>query len=103
MIHLQAPGLNVAGVAIPGVPAVTAHGIALPEGKGEAKMGQKLGVKDRFELALYGLKNHVEKNGAAAFAHGRDKVRRPVQSDHGPWLRSLMVVPQTEHGAGSAS
>jgi DNA-binding NarL/FixJ family response regulator len=68
-----------------------------------SRMFQKLGVKDRFELALYGLKNHVEKNGAAAFAHGRDKVRRPVQSDHGPWLRSLMVVPQTEHGAGSAS
>jgi two-component system, NarL family, nitrate/nitrite response regulator NarL len=67
-----------------------------------SRMFQKLGVKDRFELAVHGLKNHVAKSGAAAFACGREDLRRPVTSERGPWLRSLMVGPRPGQGATKA-
>jgi len=64
---------------------------------------QKLGVNDRFELALYGLKNYVEKGGAADFVQRSNSSKRPVRDERRPWLRSLMVGPRQSRVAAEAN
>lgn len=68
-----------------------------------SRLFQKLGVKDRFELALFGLKNMPAGEGVVELPDPRETV--PFRKDAGQsqWLRSLvMEKPQAKaRGAGS--
>ena len=67
-----------------------------------SRLFRKLGVNDRFELALYGLKNLP--NAEAVPVDGRNHARRVLgrrkEASHTPWLRSIVLDGAPERTRG---
>jgi two-component system, NarL family, nitrate/nitrite response regulator NarL len=64
-----------------------------------SRLFQKVGVKDRFELALYGLRNLQNMAGDAAGDASSQQPRtigRPRNPAHAQWLRSLVMEKPPE-------
>jgi DNA-binding CsgD family transcriptional regulator len=66
-----------------------------------SRLFQKVGVKDRFELALYGLRNLQNMTGEAASepAGHLKSGGRPRNPAHAQWLRSLVMEKPSERPA----
>jgi DNA-binding NarL/FixJ family response regulator len=60
-----------------------------------SRLFQKVGVKDRFELALHGLRNLQNMNGEQHLADPRLSAR-PGEEAAKPWLRSLVLECHSE-------
>jgi two-component system nitrate/nitrite response regulator NarL len=70
-----------------------------------SRLFQKVGVKDRFELALYGLRNLQNISGESGMMNlgppaEPDGAKSPVKTQ---WLRSLVLERSPERGAGQLS
>ncbi len=65
-----------------------------------SRLFQKVGVKDRFELALYGLRNLQNMGGESGDSGPQAKsVGRSRGTGHPQWLRSLVMEKPAEHTA----
>jgi len=68
-----------------------------------SRLFHKLGVKDRFELALYGLRNMPAVEGQIEARQPKPELPQRKDAGHSQWLRSLVLErPQSKaKGVGS--
>lgn len=64
-----------------------------------SRLFQKVGVKDRFELALYGLRNLQNMAGDSSEEAGAQAKGGRPRSDQPRWLRSLVMDKPPERGS----
>jgi DNA-binding NarL/FixJ family response regulator len=68
-----------------------------------SRLFHKLGVKDRFELALYGLRNMPTADGQMEIPHPRSSAPQRKDAGQSQWLRNLVMErPNTKRGSGAA-
>jgi DNA-binding NarL/FixJ family response regulator len=66
-----------------------------------SRLFHKLGVKDRFELALYGLRNMPAVEGQFEMPQPRPMLPQRKEAGHAQWLRSLVLERPQVKAKGS--